>query len=156
MSRRQIRPRGSLDEVGATACSELDASCYVRPSVEQVARLWDSHGWEACVERWSWLGRWALERMAADGRSVMRAKAGEVALRSAKRKTTVEQEDEICAMAMREGVHRASMAHGVRSTLVYRLLRERGVTEMPRLSAEERLRLNTASMAAARAARAAA
>lgn len=156
MARPHQRPRLSIDECQATACSEIDASCYVRPSVETVAKLWDSHGWEACVECWSWLGRWAIERMAADGRRVIRARAGEDAVRSAKRKTTVEQEDAICAMAMREGVHRASMAHGLRSTLVYRLVRERGVTEMPRLSAEERLRLNTASMAAARAARAAA
>lgn len=153
---RPVRPRGSLDEVGTTKCSEIDAACYVRPSVETVAKLWESHGWEACTERWAWLGRWALERMAADGRRVMRARAGEAPVRNAKRKTTPEQEEAICAMAMAQGVHRASMAHGLRSTLVYRLLRERGVTEMPRLSAEERFRLNTASMAAARAARRAA
>ncbi|SEO94727.1 hypothetical protein SAMN04487843_105141 [Methylobacterium sp. ap11] len=150
---RPVRPRGSLDEVGTTACSEIDAACYVRPSVETVARLWDSHGWEACVERWAWLGRSAIERMAADGRRVLRARAGEAPTRNVRRKTTVEQEEAICAMAMAQGVHRASMAHGLRSTFVYRLLRERGVTEMPRLSTEERLRLNTASMAAARAAR---
>lgn len=154
MSRPHQRPRLSIDECQATKCSEIDAACYVRSSVEQVARLWDSYGWETCVERWSWLGRWALERMAADGRRVLRAKAGEVAPRSAKRKTTPEQEDAIFAMAMREGVHRASLAHGLRSTLVYRLMR--GVTEMPRLSAEERLRQRAAGMAKARAARAAA
>lgn len=153
---RPVRTRATLDDVGTVAVSDLDAACYVRPSVETVARLWDSHGWEACTERWSWLGRWALERMASDGRRVMRAKAGEVPVRNARRKTTVEQENEICALAMREGVHRASLAHGLRSTQVYTLLRERGVTEMPRLSAEERLRQRAAGMAKARAARAAA
>lgn len=153
---RPVRTRATLDDVGTVAVSDLDAACYVRPSVETVARLWDSHGWEACVERWAWLGRWALERMASDGRRVLRARAGEAPTRNARRKTTVEQEEVIVATAMREGVHRASQAHGLRSTFVYRLLRERGVTEMPKLSTEERLRLNTASMARARAARRAA
>ncbi|MFY9293455.1 MAG: hypothetical protein WAP03_22550 [Methylorubrum rhodinum] len=153
---RPVRSRATLDEVGTVAVSEIDAACYVRPSVETVARLWDSHGWEACTERWSWLGRWAIERMAADGRRVMRAKAGQAPVRNARRKTSLAQEDAICDLAMREGVHRASLAHGLRSTHVYRLLRERGVTEMPRLSAEERLRIRTESMAAARAAKVAA
>lgn len=153
---RHLRPRLSLEECRVAAVSEIDASCYVRPSVEQVARLWDFHGWEACTERWAWLGRSALERMAADGRRVARAKAGEAAVRNARRKTTVEQENAICELAMREGVHRASLAHGLRSTLVYRLLRERGVTVMPRLSDEERRRQRIDSMAKARAARAAA
>ncbi|GAB6843007.1 hypothetical protein HNR00_003073 [Methylorubrum rhodinum] len=153
---RPVRTRANLDEVGTTAVSEIDAACRIRPSVETVARLWDSHGWEACTERWSWLGRWAIERMAADGRRVLRARAGEVPVRNARRKTTVAQEEVIVATAMREGVHRAAMRHGLRSTTVYRLLRERGVTEMPTLSAEERQRQRIDSMAKARAAKVAA
>lgn len=156
MSRRLIRPRGSLDDVGSVAVSEIDASCYVRPSVETVARLWDSHGWEACVERWAWLGRWAIERMAADGRRVMRARAGEAPVRNARRKTSVSQEEAICAFAMAHGVHRAAMAHGLRSTFIYRLLRERGVTVMPKMPDEERARQRAAGMAKARAAKVAA
>lgn len=153
---RPVRTRANLDDVGAHAVSEVDAACYVRPSVETVARLWDSHGWEACVERWAWLGRWAVERMAADGRRVMRARAGEAPARDPRRKTTIEPENAICALAMKEGVHRASLAHGLRSTLVYKLLRERGVTEMPRMPDEGCRGQRAEGMAKARAARRAA
>lgn len=108
------------------------------------------------MERWGWVGKWGLERMAVDGRKILRAKAGTDIVRGHGRRTTPEQEAEAFAIAMREGVHRASQATGLGPTILYRILRERGVTEATRVSAEERSRVTREGLARAKARRAAA
>lgn len=151
MGRPKQRLHARIDDCHAVS-DDLDARVRVRPTPEQVARLWDSHHeWEAVLERWGWLGRWSLERMAADGRRILRAKAG-APLKGARRSTTAEQDDAAFAIVMRLGVHRA-METGLRQTVLYRLLRKRGVTEAPRLAKEERNRASREGLARQRAAR---
>lgn len=136
---------------------DLDGRVRVRPSPEQVARLWDSHhGWEACLERWGWIGRWSLEHMAVQGRRLIRAKAGQDQSRSSRRRTTPEQEAAAYEAIQRLGVCRAAEATGLSIAVIYRILRERGVEQSPRLPAGERARATREGMAKAKAARAAA
>jgi hypothetical protein len=155
MARPKQRLRARID-VWNGVTDDLDAKVRVCPSPEQVARLWDSHhGWEAVLERWGWLGKWALEKLAADGRRLIRAKAG-APLTGPRRSTTPEQDQAAFEVVMRLGVHRAMRETGLGQTVLYRLLRERGVTEAPRLSQEERNRASREGLARAKAARAAA
>ncbi len=154
MSRRRSH---RIDDCNAVS-DDLDGRVRVRPSPEQVARLWDSpqHGWEACLERWSWIGRWSLEHMAVQGRRLIRAKAGESQSRSSRRQTTPEQEAAAYEVIQRLGVCRAAAETGMSIAVIYRILRERGVDQSPRLPAGERARATREGMAKARAARAAA
>lgn len=39
-----------------------------RPSPIEVARLSQSHGWDACFERWDYLGSRTLAKLAMEGR----------------------------------------------------------------------------------------
>jgi len=152
MSRRSHR----IDDCHAVA-DDLEGKVRVRPSPEQVARLWDSHhGWEAVMERWGWIGRWSLEHMAVQGRRLIRARVGDTTARSTRRATTPEQDAAAYEAIQRMGVCRAAEATGLSIAVIYRLLRERGVEQSPVLPAGERARATREGMARARAARAAA
>jgi hypothetical protein len=76
--------------------------------------------------------------------------------RGPRRSTTPEQEAEAFAIVKREGVHRAMRLTGLGDTVLYRILRERGIVEVPRLSAEERIRATRERTARYHAGRAAA
>jgi hypothetical protein len=152
MSRRSHR----LDDCHAVV-DDLEGKVRVRPSPEAVARLWDSHhGWEACVERWGWIGRWSLEHLAMQGRQLLRARAGDTSARGKRRRTTPEQDAAAFDAIQRMGVCRAAKATGLSIAVIYRVLRERGVEQSPVLPAGERSRATREGMARARAARAAA
>ena len=108
------------------------------------------------MERWGWIGRWSLEHMAVQGRRLIRAKAGQDQSRSSRRRTTPEQEAAAYEAIQRLGVCRAAEATGLSIAVIYRILRERGVEQSPRLPAGERARATREGMAKAKAARAAA
>jgi hypothetical protein len=145
-------PRRTTTEAVHQVSDDIDARIYRRPSTELVARIWDSCGPENACERWYWLGRWALERMATDGRRMRRAASG-ATVRGACRATTPEQEDAAFRAIQAHGVHRAQRVTGLGATVLYRILRERGVTQAPRLSGEERGRATREGIARVRAER---
>ena len=45
---------------------------FVRPSEVAVAKLADSHGFQACVERWGYISKKGLQKMVFDGRQQMK------------------------------------------------------------------------------------
>ena len=149
------RPRRSTAEAVHQVSEDLDSKVYKRPSPETVARIWDDYGPENACERWAWLGRWALEKLASDGRRLQRAAAGRP-VRGHARTTTPEQEQAAFEAVMQHGVHRAQRVTGLGQTVLYRILPERGVAEGPRLSAEERRRAVSDGIARGHASRRAA
>jgi len=94
--------------------------------------------------------------MAVQGRRLIRARAGESQSRSSRRQTTPEMDAAVFDVIQRLGVCRAAEATGLSIAVIYRILRERGVEQSPRLPAGERARATREGMARAKAARAAA
>lgn len=108
-----------------------DEDLYARPSAKLVAHVWDEKGWEAACERWFWLGRWTLQRMAVEGRAEARRVAGAAPIRGYHR--TMTPEAEAVAAVLRLGtIDAACAATGLHYTTVRRAMREAGV-EPPRV-----------------------
>ena len=53
---------------GAGRSQDWTAGVHKRPSAIEVARLHDSHGLEACIERWNWLGARTISSLVRAGR----------------------------------------------------------------------------------------
>ena len=105
-----------------------DEDLYARPSAKLVASVWDEKGWEAACERWFWLGKWTLQRLAVEGRAEARKSAGAASIRGYHRSTTPEQEAEAVAAVLRLGtIDAACAALGLHYTTVRRALNEAGV-----------------------------
>ncbi len=128
-----------------------DEDIYVRPSARLVARVWDDCGEHAACERWFWLGKWTLQRMAVEGRAEARKVTGATPIRGYHRSTTPEQEAEGVAAVLRLGTIDAACAEtGLHYTTVRRAMRERGV-QPPRVDRRD-VALRAAATRRARAA----
>lgn len=110
-----------------------DEDIYVRPSARLVAKVWDDCGEHAVLERWFWLGKWTLQRLAVEGRAEARKAQGAAPIRGFHRSTTPEQEAEAVAAVLRLGtIDAACAATGLHYTTVRRALTEACV-EPPRV-----------------------
>jgi hypothetical protein len=124
--------------------SSVNDLCYQRPDPVKVAKIFDSpaYGRAAAFERWSWLSHGAVEKIAQEGREILRGKAGGPIQRGPRRRTTPEQEEAAIAKVFElGGVGRASKATGLTYTFILTLLRERGITDYPKVPGSERGRL---------------
>lgn len=124
--------------------SSVNDLCYQRPDPVKVAKIFDSpaYGRAAAFERWSWLSHGAVEKIAQEGREILRGKAGGPIKRGPRRRTTPEQEEAAIAKVFElGGVGRASKATGLTYTFILTLLRERGITDYPKVPGSERGRL---------------
>jgi hypothetical protein len=88
----------------------------------------DEYGWENACERWHWIPRTCLEKIAGEGRRVLRAAAGIQQPRSLLRTTSAEEDARIVAVAMERGIEIARRETGRSYAVVVRALREAGVT----------------------------
>lgn len=110
-----------------------DEHLYTRPSARLVAQVWDEKGWEAAVERWFWIGRWSLQRLAVEGRAEARKATGAEPVRGHNRGTTPEQEARAVEAVVGLGTIKAACeATGLHYTVVRRAMRDAGV-EPPRV-----------------------
>lgn len=128
---------------GAPSTSACDV--YIRPRPTVVAQVLDENGIENALERWHWIPRSCLEKIAGEGRRELRASAGLPQPRSLLRTTTEAEDARIVAVAMREGIEVARRETGRSYAVVVRALREAGVTapkidrhEVSRRAAETR------------------
>ncbi|MEH3146471.1 MAG: hypothetical protein PGN34_14225 [Methylobacterium frigidaeris] len=128
-------------------------SVYQAPDPVAVARLVESHGMDAASDRFFWLSREGVGKLAQHGREILRGRTGRpIPARGRRRATTPEQEANGIAEVLRQGsVHRAAKATGISHSLLRTLLVERGIP-VPRLSREERVRAVLAGQARAAAA----
>jgi hypothetical protein len=114
----------------------IDANVRIRPAPERVLSLVESHGMPAAVERWSWIRREGLAKLAAKGREDRRAMAGEVL--PCRRTTPAEEEATIKAVYRLGSVHAAAIETGRPYTTIMTYLRERGIRDYPKVSHSER------------------
>lgn len=128
-----------------------DDYAYRAPDPLLVARISESHGFDAAVGRWFWINPTTLAKIAQAGREMRRVSGGPPP-RGTRRRTTPEQEAAVIerARALRSA-SQAAAELGVSYALVCTIHRERGV-RLPILPAIER----AAKSAATRRARAAA
>lgn len=99
---------------------------YVRPRPEVVAEVWDWSSPEAACERWFWVPRSHLAKIATEGRHLIARRAGIPVRTSAARSTTPEQDIEVIEAVRRIGsIWRAAQETGLKLGVVRRILRER-------------------------------
>lgn len=110
---------------GAPSTSPMDV--YVRPRPEVVAQVMDANGIDNAHERWFWILKTCLERIACEERRALRAAAGIEQPRSLLRTTSAEDDARIVAVAVREGIEVARCETGHSYAVVTRALREAGV-----------------------------
>lgn len=132
--------------------ADIEVALFTRPAPELVAQIWDDYGIEAAAERWFWLGRWNLQKMAVTGRAILRARAGQPQVRGHNRSTSPEEEAELVALCLRLGsVERACEQTGRNYATLTRVLREAGVTppRTPRVEVARRSAATKRARAAA-------
>ncbi len=126
---------------GPSENSSVDLLAYERPTPAEALQILEGYGMDACLGRWPFLTANAISKIAEAGRDEQRAKAG-IIVRTRRRTTTPELEEAAIADVFALGaVSRAAEKHGLTYTLVLKLLRERGVTDYPRVSGAEKMRL---------------
>ncbi|KZB99700.1 hypothetical protein AU375_03988 [Methylobacterium radiotolerans] len=136
---------------GPSETSSVDLLAYERPSPAKALQILEGYGMDACLGRWPFLTANAISKIAEAGRDEQRAKAG-IIVRTRRRTTTPEQEEAAIADVFALGaVSRAAEKHGLTYTLVLKLLRERGITDYPRVSGVEKMRLAAQTKRARRA-----
>lgn len=124
-------------DTGAAA----DRFAYEDPDPIMVAKLIATHGVDAARGRWFWLQPCTLGHLASLGRQRLRYADGtaSTAPRHRRRPTTHEQEEAVVAdVYALGGVRAAARQHGLHDAFVITLLRERSLTDYPRMSAMER------------------
>lgn len=128
-----------------------DDYAYRAPDPVLVARISDTHGLDAAIERWFWVKPGTVAKFAQAGREMRRVSGGPPP-RGKRRRTTPEMEAAVIerARALRSASHAAAEL-GVSYALVCTIHREHGV-RLPILPAIER----AAKSAATRRSRAAA
>lgn len=126
---------------GPSENSSVDLLAYERPSPAKALQILEGYGMDACLGRWPFLTANAISKIAEAGRAERHAKAG-IIVRTRRRKTSPEQEEAAIAEVFALGaVSRAAEKHGVPYTTVLKFLRERGITDYPRVSGAEKMRL---------------
>ncbi|MGU3362300.1 hypothetical protein ACLBWX_18390 [Methylobacterium sp. M6A4_1b] len=121
---------------------------FVRPVATMVAQVWDDAGWENACERWYWVPRTHLAKIATEGRQILQRQAGVPCRSSKARSTTPEQDARVIEAVRRLGsVWHAANEHGLKLGVVHRILRENGITpprpdrtQVPLKAAETRRR----------------
>lgn len=137
--------------IGRNHTSSVDMLAYERPSPAKALQILEGYGIDACLARWPFLTDQAFLKIAEVGRAERRAKDG-IIVRGSLRKTTPEQEDAAIADVFALGaVSRAADKHGLTYTLVLKLLQERGITDYPKVSGAEKMRLAAETRRARRA-----
>ncbi|MCJ2040827.1 hypothetical protein MKK55_18005 [Methylobacterium sp. J-059] len=115
----------------------LEQEVFIRPRPECVAQIADGYGPDAADERWFWCSPSILRKLAQEGRSILRSRAGQPSRSSYARSTTPEQDAAVIAAVARLGcVSHAAAEVGVTVAVVHRVLRENG-TPAPRVDRSE-------------------
>ncbi|MFF9551160.1 MULTISPECIES: hypothetical protein [Methylobacterium] len=126
---------------GPSENSSVDLLAYERPSPAKALAILEGYGMDACLGRWPFLTANAISKIVEAGRAERNAKSG-IIVRTRRRTTTPEQEEAAIADVFALGaVSRAAEKHGVPYTAVLKFLRERGITDYPRVSGVEKMRL---------------
>ena len=117
---------------GHTVEQQLDAEIHVSPDPVRVFQLACSHGIEACHERWGWLPKISVGRLAERGRATV--EGGRSAGNVRRTQTAHEEREIVAAVFTLGGVGYAARAHGISDGLVLKLLVEHGHSHWPRAS----------------------
>ncbi|WP_298961467.1 hypothetical protein [uncultured Methylobacterium sp.] len=115
-----------------TAARMIDAEIHIDPDPLKVYALVISHGIEAAFERWGWLPKPAIGRLAERGRATVQG--GRSAVNTRRTQTPAQEREIVAAVVELGGVDYAARSHGVSATLVTKLLVEHGHSTWPRAS----------------------
>ncbi|MGE7157412.1 hypothetical protein ACQKJ1_27295 [Methylorubrum rhodesianum] len=132
---------------GRHATDSVDMLAYERPSPEKAHFIATYYGMDAALERWPFLTANAISKIVQVHNENERARTG-VLVRPSRRTTTPEQEEAAIKAVFELGSpSRASKATGLTYTLILTLLRERGISDYPKVPGSERGRLSAEAKA---------
>lgn len=115
-----------------TAARMIDAEIHIDPDPVRVYRLVLSHGVDAAFERWGWLPKAAVGRLAERGRAAVQG--GRSPTNTRRAQTPAQEREIVSAVHELGGVDYAARVHGVSAALVTKLLVEHGHSSWPRAS----------------------
>lgn len=126
---------------GRQITDTVDMLAYERPAPAKAAFIVHNYGMEAARERWPFLTAHSIFKIVQTHNENQRAATGDRS-RGPRRTTPLDQEDEAVRQVFALGSpSRAAKATGLSYSLVMTVLRERGISDYPRVGGSERGRL---------------